>query len=267
VGRIAIRADHYHDRAVRGGRLGRRDQTADRRRTALYARPIVGGRQPRGAGGSLGRGAIAKAAPDGYTIGMGTASTLAINPAAYKSLPFDVLSDLVPICNIAAVPNIMSVNPACRQRRWRNSSRWRNRGRLGRASARRAIQACDRHRHPARGVFDRHPKLQVVIGHLGEGLPFMLPRLDGNMPTQLTELQRPLGANLRENVQYTFAGFNFPATFLDLLLEVGVDRIMFSVDHPYGSMAETRAFLDQIPVSASDRERIVHRNAERLFSL
>jgi tripartite-type tricarboxylate transporter receptor subunit TctC len=52
----------------------------------------------------------------------------AINPAAYKSLPFDVLSDLVPICNIAAVPNIMSVNPACRQRRWRNSSRWRNRG-------------------------------------------------------------------------------------------------------------------------------------------
>lgn len=116
-------------------------------------------------------------------------------------------------------------------------------------------------------MFDRHPKLQVVIGHLGEGLPFMLPRLDGNMPTQLTELQRPLGAYLRENVHYTFAGFNFPATFLDLLLEVGVDRIMFSVDHPYGSMAETRAFLDQIPVSASDRERIVHRNAERLFSL
>ena len=44
------------------------------------------------------------------------------------------------------------------------------------------------------GVFDRHPKLQVVIGHLGESLPFMLPRLDRNMPTQLTKLQRPLGA-------------------------------------------------------------------------
>ena len=62
-----------------------------------------------GAGGSLGTAAIAKAAPDGYTIGMGTASTLAINPATYKSLPFDVLHDLVPIGNIAAVPNIMSV--------------------------------------------------------------------------------------------------------------------------------------------------------------
>jgi tripartite-type tricarboxylate transporter receptor subunit TctC len=65
-----------------------------------------------GAGGSLGTAAIAKAPPDGYTIGMGTASTLAINPATYKSLPFDVLGDLAPIGNVAAVPNIMSVHPA-----------------------------------------------------------------------------------------------------------------------------------------------------------
>ena len=64
-----------------------------------------------GAGGSLGTAAIAKAVPDGYTIGMGTASTLAINPATYKSLPFDVLTDLVPIGNVAAVPNIMAINP------------------------------------------------------------------------------------------------------------------------------------------------------------
>jgi tripartite-type tricarboxylate transporter receptor subunit TctC len=64
-----------------------------------------------GAGGSIGTAAIAKAAPDGTTIGMGTASTLAINPAAYKSLPFDVLTDLAPIGNIAAVPNIMSIHP------------------------------------------------------------------------------------------------------------------------------------------------------------
>ena len=64
-----------------------------------------------GAGGSLGTGAIAKATPDGYTIGMGTASTLAINPATYRNLPFDVLTDLAPIGNIAAVPNIMAVHP------------------------------------------------------------------------------------------------------------------------------------------------------------
>jgi predicted TIM-barrel fold metal-dependent hydrolase len=117
------------------------------------------------------------------------------------------------------------------------------------------------------GVFDRYPKLQVVIGHLGEAVPFMLPRLNRNLPQQMTKLDRPLAAYLRENVYYTFAGFNFPATFLDLFLEVGVDRIMFSVDHPYGSMAEARAFLDQIPVTATDRERIAHGNAERLFNI
>jgi len=65
-----------------------------------------------GAGGSLGTAAIASAPPDGYTIGMGTASTLAINPATYKNLPFDVLDDLVPIGKIADVPNIMSINPS-----------------------------------------------------------------------------------------------------------------------------------------------------------
>ena len=117
------------------------------------------------------------------------------------------------------------------------------------------------------GVFDRYPKLQVVIGHLGEGVPFMLPRLNKNLPKEMTKLARPLAAYLQENVHYTFAGFNFPATFLDLLLEVGVERIMFSADHPYGSMAEARAFLDHIPVSAADRESIAHGNAERLFNL
>jgi predicted TIM-barrel fold metal-dependent hydrolase len=117
------------------------------------------------------------------------------------------------------------------------------------------------------GVFDRYPKLQVVVGHLGEAVPFMLPRVNKNLPTGLTKLERPIGAYLRENVHYTFAGFNFPATFLDLLLEVGSGRIMFSVDYPYGSMAEARAFLDQIPVSPADRERIAHGNAEQLFNL
>jgi uncharacterized protein len=117
------------------------------------------------------------------------------------------------------------------------------------------------------GVFDRYPKLQVVVGHLGEGIPFMLPRLNRNLPTELTKLERPVAAYLRENVHYTFGGFNFTATFLNLLLEVGVDRIMFSVDHPYGSMAEARAFLQQLPVSEADRERIAHGNAEKLLGL
>jgi predicted TIM-barrel fold metal-dependent hydrolase len=116
------------------------------------------------------------------------------------------------------------------------------------------------------GVFDRFPKLQIVIGHMGEGLPFFMQRVDV-MPVELTRLKHPVSAYLRENLHYTFAGFNFPPTFLDLLLEIGAGRIMFSADYPYGSMAKARAFLDQIPVSAANRALIAHGNAERLFRL
>jgi predicted TIM-barrel fold metal-dependent hydrolase len=116
------------------------------------------------------------------------------------------------------------------------------------------------------GVFDRYPKLQIIVGHLGEALPFMLSRVDIMTPA-ITGLRRQISAYLRENVHYTFSGFNFTPTFLDLLLQVGVDRIMFSADHPYGSMAQARAFLDHLPVSTADRERIAHGNAERLLGL
>ena len=115
------------------------------------------------------------------------------------------------------------------------------------------------------GVFDKYPDLQIVVGHLGEGLPFMLRRLDYALPPQMTKLSRSMGSYLRENVHYTFSGFNFTPTFLDLLLEVGVDRIMFSADYPYASMTVARAFLDQLPVSPADKERIAHGNAERLM--
>ena len=116
------------------------------------------------------------------------------------------------------------------------------------------------------GVFDQYPKLQIVIGHMGETLPFMLQRLDV-MPMAMTKTNRTISAYLRENVHYTFSGFNFTPTFLDLLLQVGVDRILFSADHPYASMAQARAFLDQLPVCAADKERISHGNAERLLGL
>jgi len=116
------------------------------------------------------------------------------------------------------------------------------------------------------GVFDQYPKLQIVIGHLGEALPFMIQRVD-NMPPEMTKLKHPISHYLRENVHYTFSGFNFTPTFIDLLLQVGVNRIMFSADYPYASMAEARVFLDKLPVSPEDKERIAHGNAERLFKL
>jgi predicted TIM-barrel fold metal-dependent hydrolase len=117
------------------------------------------------------------------------------------------------------------------------------------------------------GVFDRFPNLQIVIGHLGEGLPGMFQRLDVMAPA-LTRLQRPVTTYLKENIHYTFSDFFFPPTFLALLLELcGVDRMMFSIDHPYQSMPEGCAFLDQLPVSAAAKERIAHGNAEKLFRL
>ena len=116
------------------------------------------------------------------------------------------------------------------------------------------------------GVFDAHPELQIVVGHMGETLPFMLQRVDVMAPA-MTKLKKPISAYLREKVHYTFSGFNFLPTFLELMLQVGVDRIMFSTDHPYRSMAEGRAFLDRAPVSDADRERIAHGNAERLFGV
>ena len=116
------------------------------------------------------------------------------------------------------------------------------------------------------GTFDRYPGLQIVVGHMGETLPFMLQRLD-MMPAAMTKISRPISSYLRENIHYTFSGFNYTPTFLDLLLEVGVDRIMFSADHPYSSMVQARAFLDRLPVSPADRERIAHGNAERLLKL
>ena len=76
------------------------------------------------------------------------------------------------------------------------------------------------------GTFDQFPDLQIVIGHMGEALPFMMPRIDKTLPTNITKLNRTVADYLRENIYYTFSGFNFTQTFLDLYLHVGADRIM-----------------------------------------
>jgi hypothetical protein len=117
------------------------------------------------------------------------------------------------------------------------------------------------------GVFDHYPNLQLIVGHMGETLPSMLQRMDRSLDQRITKLERPVSAYLRENLHYTFSGFNFTPVFLNLLLEVGVDRIMFSADYPYSSMQKARSFLDNLPVSAGDRERIAHENATRLLKL
>jgi predicted TIM-barrel fold metal-dependent hydrolase len=119
----------------------------------------------------------------------------------------------------------------------------------------------------ASGAFDRYPDLQILIGHLGEAIPFMLSRIDQRLSREQTHLERPAGAYFRENFSYTFSGFNYLPPFLDLLLQVGVDRILFSTDYPYGSMESARNFLDQLPVSPADKEQIAHGNAEHLLRI
>ena len=117
------------------------------------------------------------------------------------------------------------------------------------------------------GAFDQYPDLQLIIGHMGEGLPFMLPRIDDSLPQETIKLERSMSAYLRENMYYTFSGLNYTQTFLDLFLEVGADRIMFSTDYPFVPMDKTRAFLDQLPVSPADKEKIAHGNAEHLLHI
>ena len=87
------------------------------------------------------------------------------------------------------------------------------------------------------------------------------------MPTAMTKTNCAISTYLRENVHYTFSGFNFTPTFLDLLLQVGIDRILLSADHPYASMVQAREFLERLPVCVADKERIAHGNAERLLRL
>jgi predicted TIM-barrel fold metal-dependent hydrolase len=117
------------------------------------------------------------------------------------------------------------------------------------------------------GVFDRFPGLQIMVGHFGEALPFMMGRLELVFPPQLTGLNRQVGDYLRDNVYYTFSGFTWTPPFLDLLLQVGADRILFSADYPYAKLADATVFLASAPVSDADREKIAHGNAERLLDL
>jgi uncharacterized protein len=117
------------------------------------------------------------------------------------------------------------------------------------------------------GIFDRHPTLQIIIGHMGEATSFMLPRFDATLKPELTGLRYPVSTYLRENFHYTFANFNDEATYANLVAQVGVGRVAFSTDHPFGSMKNARAFLDNLPLARGDRASISHRNAEQLLDL
>ena len=117
------------------------------------------------------------------------------------------------------------------------------------------------------GVFDRHPQLQLVIGHMGEMLPFMLQRVDDNLPPGVTGLEHLPSEYILRNVHITTSGLFSLPPLLCALMVFGVDRVMFSIDWPYAPNEEGRRLLEAAPVAPAALERLAHGNAERLLGL
>jgi len=119
------------------------------------------------------------------------------------------------------------------------------------------------------GVFDAYPKLRIILGHLGEGLPFAMHRLDEH--TRAAAARRGLRKTpleyFKENLLVTTSGNWYEPAFQCTVAALGVDSILFAVDWPYEANKTGVEFLKKISVSESDREKIAHRNAERLLRL
>ncbi len=125
------------------------------------------------------------------------------------------------------------------------------------------------------GVFDRHPGIQIVVGHMGENLPFSLMRADAMlaradvMSSVADGTTGSVAAVVREHVHITICGYTTVPPLLCALSVFGADRILFSTDYPFDPsdpVAHAR-FLEEAPISPADREKIAHGNAERLFRL
>src|SRR6266700_2390631 len=117
------------------------------------------------------------------------------------------------------------------------------------------------------GVFDRLPGLQIIIGHMGEMLPFMLARINNVFSPLTKQLQRSVPEYFLQNFHITTSGFFTEPPLLLLLQIVGADRIIFSVDYPFSTNEQGRAFLTSASISPADKEKISHLNAERLLKI
>ena len=116
------------------------------------------------------------------------------------------------------------------------------------------------------GVFDAYPRLKIILGHLGESLPFSLWRIDDSLAR---EGNRPIAFRecFREHFYVTTSGnFSTPA-LLCSMLEMGVDRILFSVDWPFAENVKGARWMNELPISTEDRVKIQSGNARRLLRL
>lgn len=119
----------------------------------------------------------------------------------------------------------------------------------------------------AAGVFEELPELKIIVGHMGEGLPFHLDRIENMLDPVVTGHSLSVAETLRRNLYLTTSGYNSDAPLLCALSAFGVDHVLFSVDHPFGNSAQATAHLLSAPVSPADRAKIAHGNAESLLRI
>jgi gamma-resorcylate decarboxylase len=121
------------------------------------------------------------------------------------------------------------------------------------------------------GLFDRFPRLKVILGHQGEGLPFLLPRVESRLRHASPEVRgkqlKPVTSYLRENFYLTTAGAFRTQALLDTLLEVGSDHVLFSTDYPYETVQEQSDWFESLPIGEGDRLKIGRTNAQQLLRL
>jgi predicted TIM-barrel fold metal-dependent hydrolase len=121
----------------------------------------------------------------------------------------------------------------------------------------------------ASGLFDEYPKLKVILGHLGEGLSFGIWRVDNriNRGSGAPKAKLPMSHYLRENFYLTTSGNFRTQALTNVILEVGADRVLYSVDYPYEDVVEAKDWFEHTAISESDRMRIARANAQKLFRL
>jgi predicted TIM-barrel fold metal-dependent hydrolase len=123
----------------------------------------------------------------------------------------------------------------------------------------------------ASGVFDRFPNLRIVLGHMGEGLPYWLYRVDfmhaNAAADQRPKLKRRPSDYFKDNFLITTSGMNWFPVLQFCLGVLGADNIMWAIDYPYQDTMEAVRFMDEAPISAADKEKIYHANAERVFRM
>ena len=117
------------------------------------------------------------------------------------------------------------------------------------------------------GLFDRFPRLNIIIGHMGEDLPFSIARAEAVLARETAHLKRKVSEYFQEHFYITTSGYFTVPPLLCTLQVVGADRILFSVDYPYSPNTIGRNFLNALPVSQGDLAKISHSNAERLLKL